>query len=64
MDKRLSPPGDQSNGRTFSVALRMPTELFQRLYRIALKEGRSTEQQVFLALEGWLSSREKDTDQS
>ncbi len=51
MDEHLSPTGNQSNGRTFNFALRMPMELFQRLYRIALKEGRSTEQQVFLALE-------------
>ncbi len=64
MNERLSPTGNQSNGRTFSVALRMPAELFQRIYGIALEAGRSTEQQVFLALEAWLASREQNTDQS
>lgn len=64
MDERLSPTGNQSNSRIFNVALRMPVELFQRIYSIALEDGRSTEQQVFLALEDWLAAREKDPDQS
>lgn len=62
MNQRLSHTENQSKGRTFSVALRMPVKLFQRLYRIALEQGRSTEQQVFLALEDWLASRDKDPD--
>ncbi len=62
MDGRL-PTGNQSNGRTFRVALRMPMRLFQCLHRLALEEGRSTEQQVILALEDWLAAREKDPDQ-
>lgn len=64
MDEHPSPAGNQSNGRTFNVALRMPMELFQRLYRIALEEGCSTEQQIFVALENWLAVREKGPDQS
>ncbi len=59
MVEPLTPGKSTKNGRTFPVAVRMPTQIFQRIYGLALENGYSTEKQILLALEEWLAARDK-----
>jgi len=63
MVEPLPPDENFKTSRTFPVALRMPTKLFQQIYGLALAEGYSTEKQILIALEEWLAAREKQPDQ-
>lgn len=63
MAEPLTPDGSTKNGRTFPVALRMPAQIFQRIYGLALERGFSTEKQILIALEEWLAAREEQTGQ-
>ena len=63
MVEPLTPDNRPKHGRTFPVALRMPAHIYQRIYGMALENGYSTEKQILIAVEEWLSAREEQTGQ-